>query len=173
MRKGIFLAVAAFALLAGCNDMGNEPVKQAAAPKWKPPYQLAFATQARKPGAAGVTLPAIGYSLNSKEWERRAALVVRFDASGAKKPQPPDRLILDAVDIPGSGGNLPADYLDQADRELAKALGERCLKGTVKISVALVRSSIRPKADDAEIAAKRLTEWLPAEVVFKNPHPKC
>jgi hypothetical protein len=47
------------------------------------------------------------------------------------------------------------------------------VKGKVKVSVALVRSSINPQADDAEVAAKRLSDWLPVEVVFKNPHAKC
>ena len=47
------------------------------------------------------------------------------------------------------------------------------MKGTVHVKVVLVRSSIKPDADDAEINGKRLSDWLPIEVVFKNPHPKC
>jgi hypothetical protein len=43
----------------------------------------------------------------------------------------------------------------------------------VKVKVALVRSSIKPDADDAEIDAKRLSEWVPTDVDFKNPHSKC
>ena len=77
------------------------------------------------------------------------------------------------VDIPGTGGTLPANYMDQADQKLAKLLAGYCMKGTVKATVALVRSSIKPDANDAEINAKRLSEWVPIEVVFKNPHPKC
>lgn len=174
MRKGIFLVIAGLAFLAGCGDVGNKPLNETAAPKWKPPYHLEFATQARKASPAGVTLPAISYKADTKEWERRAALVVRFDASGVKGDEPSkDRLILAAVDIPGTGGNLPSDYMDLADKELGKMLAERCMKGTVKVNMALARSSIRPAAEDAEIKAKLLSEWLPTEVVFKNPKPKC
>jgi hypothetical protein len=37
----------------------------------------------------------------------------------------------------------------------------------------LVRSSLAPQAGDAEINQKRLSDWLPIDVVFKNPHPTC
>jgi hypothetical protein len=39
--------------------------------------------------------------------------------------------------------------------------------------VAIARSSLNPQADDAEVDAKRLSDWLPIEVVYKNPHPAC
>jgi hypothetical protein len=39
--------------------------------------------------------------------------------------------------------------------------------------VALARSSLSPNAADSEVDEKRLSDWLPIEVVFKNPHPKC
>ena len=68
---------------------------------------------------------------------------------------------------------VAADYMDRANKQLADFLASYCVKGKVKVSVALVRSSINPQADDAEVAAKRLSDWLPVEVVFKNPHPKC
>lgn len=176
MRKSIFLAIAGlgWAFLAGCGEMGNTPLTDSAAAKWKPPYHLELGTLATKPNPAGVTLPPLSYKADTKEWERRAALVVRFDGSGGKNDQPAkDRVILAAVDIPGTGGNLPSDYLDAADKQLGKVLAERCMKGTVKLNLALVRSSIRPDAEDAEIKAKLLSDWLPAEVAFKNPHPKC
>jgi hypothetical protein len=47
------------------------------------------------------------------------------------------------------------------------------MKGKVKLSVALARSSLSNQARDSEIDAKRLSDWLPIEVVFKNPHPTC
>jgi hypothetical protein len=47
------------------------------------------------------------------------------------------------------------------------------MKGKIKITVALARSSLQSTAEDAEVDAKRLSDWLPVEVVFKNPHPKC
>jgi hypothetical protein len=39
--------------------------------------------------------------------------------------------------------------------------------------VVLARSSLSSQAGDAEINAKRLSDWLPIELVFKNPHPHC
>ncbi len=84
-----------------------------------------------------------------------------------------DQMILHPVDISGAEGSLPADYMDAADKGLATLLGAYCMNGKVKITVALVQSSISPQAGDAELTAKRLSDWLPIEVVFKNPHPKC
>jgi hypothetical protein len=172
MRKGIILAIAGLALFGGCNKQAsNAPDKS----KWKFPYRLEFDTAATKPNPAGVTIPVITYTANPKSLERRAALVVRFDASGVKNDQPSkDHLIMAPVDIPGTAGTLPDDYMNQADQKLAKALAGYCMKGTVKISVALVWSSIKPEANDAQINARLLSDWLPTEVVFKNPHPtKC
>jgi hypothetical protein len=101
-------------------------------------------------------------------------MVVRFDGSGVKDDDPSrDGFILGPVDLPGTEGTLPAAYLDMADKGLAGMLGRRCMKGKIKVRVALVRSSIKPDAGDAEIEGKRLTEWLPTEVEFKNPHGKC
>jgi hypothetical protein len=174
VRKGIILAIAGLAFLGGCNNQGNKASNAPDKSKWKVPYHLEFDTTAAKPNPAGVTIPAISYTANPKALERRAALVVRFDASGVKNDQPSkDRLIMAPVDIPGKAGTLPADYVDLADQKLAKLLGGYCMKGTVKITVALVWSSIKPDANDAEINAKLLSDWLPTEVVFKNPHPKC
>jgi len=52
-------------------------------------------------------------------------------------------------------------------------LETNCLNGKVKLNLALVRSSIKPDAGEGELNEKRLTEWMPTEVTFKNPHPKC
>jgi hypothetical protein len=43
----------------------------------------------------------------------------------------------------------------------------------VNVSVLLARSSLNPSADDGEIDAKRLSDWLSTGTVFKNPHPGC
>jgi hypothetical protein len=173
MRNGMIVAVAGLAFLAGC-DMGNEAPKAPAPAKWKAPYQIEFDTKAVKPNPAGVTVPAINYTADPKAQERRATLVVRFDASETKNDDPSrDGFILGPVDLPGTEGTLPAAYLESADKGLAGMLGYRCMKGKVKIRVALVRSSIKPDASEGEIDTKRLTEWLPAEVEFKNPHAKC
>jgi hypothetical protein len=130
--------------------------------------------KAPKPNPAGVTLPAIKFTANPDALERRASLVVRFEPSGAKQDQPMmDQVIVGPFDISGADGALPADHMDLADKGLARLLGAYCMKGKVKVSVMLVRSSLAPQAGDAEIDQKRLSDWLPIEVAFKNPHPTC
>jgi len=51
--------------------------------------------------------------------------------------------------------------------------GAYCMKGKVKVTVALARSSLSPQAGDAEINAKRLSDWVTTEVVIKNPKKGC
>ena len=84
-----------------------------------------------------------------------------------------DQMIMAPVDISGAEGTLPADYMDAADKGLSRFLGAYCMKGKIKISVAIARSSLSSQAGDAELDAKRLSDWLPIEVVFRNPHPAC
>lgn len=174
MRKGIIFAVAGCVFLAGCGELGNKPYQPPDTSKAKPLYHLDFDNRPVKPNPAGVTLPTISYTANTKTRERRAVLVVRFDSSGVKNcPPGKDRVILGPVDIPDTAGVLPPNYMDSAAKALAKLLGNFCIKGTAKVTVVLVRSSIKPNADEAEINAKRLSEWVGTDVVFKNPHPKC
>ncbi|HEX3893236.1 MAG TPA: hypothetical protein VHW46_11745 [Terracidiphilus sp.] len=176
MRKSIVVAVCGLAFLAGCGDQGNKTSTAApAVPKWKgPAYRIAFDTKTGKPNPAGVTLPAIKFTANPEALERRATFVVRFDSSGVKKDTPVmDQMILAPVDISGAEGTMPDDYMDRVDKGLAQLLGAYCMKGKIKVTVAMARSSLSPQAGDAEISAKRLSDWLPIEVMFKNPHPKC
>jgi hypothetical protein len=168
------LAIGGLALLAGCENQGNKsniPLE----PKWKgAPYHIVFDTQAAKPNPAGVTIPGIKFTANPDALEKRATLVVRFDASSVTKQGPiANQMVMPAVDISGAEGALPADYMDLADKELAKYLGAYCVKGKIKITVAIARSSLTNQAGEAELNAKLLSDWLPVEVVFKNPHPKC
>jgi hypothetical protein len=175
VRNGIvLLTIAGLVFLGGCGNQGSKAPEPPATPKAKAPYHIEFDTKAVKPNPSGVALPSIIYTANSKALERRAVLLVRFDATGVNNDKPgKDRVVMDPVDIPGTVGNLPAGYMELADQRLGKLLGGYCMKGTVKVTVALVRSSIMPDPSDAEINAKRLSDWLPTEVVFKNPHPKC
>ena len=175
MRKGIILAISGLALLAGCGNQGDKASQVPLVPKWKgAPYRLAFDTKAAKPNPAGVTIPGIKYTANPDALEKRASLVVQFDVSGATKAGPMmNKMIMFPVDISGAEGALPADYMAAADKDLSRFLGAYCIKGKVKISVALANSSLSSQAGDAEVDAKRLSDWLPIEVVFKNPHPKC
>jgi hypothetical protein len=163
------------ALLTGCGNQGDKATNIPVAPKWKgAPYHIAFDTQAEKPNPAGVTIPDVKYTANPDVLEKRASLVVKFDTSGATKQGPmANQMIMAPVDISGAEGALPADYMDAADAGLARFLGAYCIKGKIKISVALARSSLSSQAGDAEVDAKRLSDWLPIEVAFKNPHPGC
>ena len=175
MRKFTILAIAGLALLVGCGNQGDKAPGVPTTPKWKgPAYRLAIDAQAPKPNPSGVAIPAIKFTANPDALERRASLVVRFEPSGAKKDQPMmDQVIVGPFDISGADGALPADYIDLADKGLARLLAAYCMKGKVKVSVILVRSSLAPQAGDAEINQKRLSDWLPIDVTFKNPHPTC
>jgi hypothetical protein len=165
----------AVALLAGCGNDEGKATNAPVTPKWKgAPYRIAFDTKEAKPDSAGVTIPAVKYTANPDALETRATLVVRFDSSGVKnKGQVIDQIVMAPVDIKGEDGALPADYMIATDKGLASLLGAYCMKGKVKISVALARSSLTPNPGDAELNEKRLSDWLPGEVVYKNPHPKC
>lgn len=175
MRKGIILAIGGLLLLAGCGNQGDKGAGIPVQPKWKgAPYRLAFETKAGKPNPAGITIPAVKFTANPDALETRAILVMRFAASGAADKEPVEHRMIGApADIHGEEGTLPADYMDRASKGLAEYLGAYCIQGKVNLSVALARSSLNPQAGDAEVDAKRLSGWLPIEVVFKNPHSKC
>ncbi|MGP8253263.1 MAG: lipoprotein [Terracidiphilus sp.] len=174
MKKRIIFLAGALLLLAGCNS-GNQASNTPQTPKWKgAPYRLAFDTKPVKPNPAGITLPGIKFTANPEDVETRADLVVQVDVSGVKQAtQVPDMMIMAPTDISGSEGALSADYLDLTNKELAKMLAGYCMKGKVKLSVALARSSLNMTSTDDQIDAKRLSDWLPIELEFKNPHPKC
>ena len=177
MSKGILFAIAGVMFLAACGEQGNKTANVPATPKWKgAAYHISFDTAAAKPNAAGVSIPAIKYSANPDALERRVSLVVRFDASGVKRDEyepTRDQMIMAPVDISGAEGALSADYMDAAAKGLAQLFGSYCLTGKVKIIVALAQSSITSRAGDAEVNSKRVSDWLPGEVVFKNPHHGC
>ena len=178
MRKEIILAVGGLALLAGCGTQGEKAANVPVQPKWKgAPYRIEAGAPPAKLNPSGVTIPAIKYTANPDALERRASLVVRFDSSeltkNTKNGPMMNKMIMAPVDIQGAEGALPADYMDRASKGLSTFLGAYCVKGKIQISVALARSSLTSQAGDAEVDAKRLSDWLPIEVVFKNPHPKC
>jgi hypothetical protein len=94
-------------------------------------------------------------------------------ASGADKEPVDELLIGNAVDIHGTDGTLPDDYLAGAKKGLSDYLESHCLNGKVNLRVALARSSLNPHATVAETDNKRLSDWMPLEFVYKNPHSKC
>ena len=180
LRKTIVLVIAGLAFLAGCGPQGNNnsgiPVK----PIFQgPPYHLALAASPAKPNKAGIAIPPIKYTADPNAppgaLAKRAILVVRIDTSGltTKEKMAVNQIIMGAVDIPGTDGALSADYMAATDQSLATLLEAYCVKGKVKISVALTRSTLSSTAGDAEIDNKRLTDWLPIDLVFKNPIPGC
>ena len=175
MRKGIVLALGALALLAGCGNQQDKASNIPVTPKWPgAPYHIEFDTKPTKPNPSGVTIPVLKYTANPEALERRATLVVKFDASGVTKHGPLlNQMVMAPVDISGTEGALPADYMAATDKELARFLGAYCIKGKIKISVLIAKSSLKSNPSDAELDEKRLSDWLPIEVVFKNPHPSC
>lgn len=175
MKRAIPLAMGAVLFLAGCGPQAKEAPATPAAPKWQgPAYHLAFDTQAGKPNPAGVTLPAVKFTANPDALERRVTLVIRFDSSVVKTDNEViNQIILAPFDISGADGVLSADTMDQADKGLAHLFTTYCIKGKVKASVLLARSSLSPSASDSEIDQKRLSDWLSTDVAFKNPHPGC
>ncbi len=165
-------------LLAGCGqqDKGGIPVR----PKFTgPPYHLSLAAAPAKPNKSGLTIPPIEYTADpnapSDSLATRAVLVVRIDTSSLKSKgtMTMDQIIMGAFDLPGTQGTLPADYMDVTDNSVATLLEEYCVKGNVKINVAITRSSLSSTAGDEEIDEKLITPWLPISLVFKNPHSGC
>jgi hypothetical protein len=179
LKTTIIFAIAAAALLAGCgpqNNTGGIPVR----PKFTgPPYHLALAAPPAKPSKSGLTIPPIKYTADpnapSDSLVTRAVLVVRIDTSSvkAKGAMTMDQIIMGAVDIPGTEGTLPADYMEATNQGVATLLAEYCVRGNVKITVALTQSSLSSTAGNGEIDEKAITPWLPISLVFKNPHSGC
>jgi len=178
MKNALCLAIAGLTFLAGC-DTGGKSANIPVQPKWKgPAYRIAIDTKPAKANPSGVTIPDITYTANPDALEARATLVVRFDTSDLTKDKgnngpAMNKMIMGPVDIHGAEGALPQDYMNAASRGLTTFLGAYCIKGKVKISVALARSSLTSQAGDSEVDNKRLSDWLPIEVVYKNPHSKC
>ena len=171
MRNSLILAIVGMAFLVGCKDSGNQTPGIAVAPKWKgAPYRLAFDAQAAKPG---VLLPVVKYTANPEALEKRGTLVVHFDSSEAKKQPVVDQIIMPPTEIPGAEGALSPEYVSQANKELSNLLGAYCMKGKIKVTIALTRSSLNGNAGAAEIKEKLLSDWTPIEVTFKNTHPGC
>jgi hypothetical protein len=175
VRKTIIVVTtAALTFLAGCGSQ-NQSAGIPIPPKWQgAPYHLAFGPAPAKLNPAGLTIPPITYNANPDMLETRANLVVEFDPAAAKSNGPVmDQMVVGAVDIPGSSGTLPADYVAKASTDFSKMLAAYCVRGKVKVSVALTRSSIPLNATSDQINDHRLSDWTQIELDFKNPHPKC
>jgi hypothetical protein len=175
VRKGILLAIGGLLLMAGCSNQANKGAGIPVEPKWKgAPYRIAFDTKAAKPSPTGVDIPAVKFTANPEALETRALLVLKFSAPAAASQPPTDHLMIgSAVDIHGPEGTLPDDYMERARKGLSDYLETYCLKGKVNLSVALARSSLNPQAELDQVDPKRLSDWLPLEIVYKPHHSKC
>jgi len=175
VKKNIILAMGALLLLAGCGSSGNKGAGIPAQPKWKgAPYRLAFDAKAAKPRPDGINIPAVKFTANPDDLETRAVLVMKFTAAGAADAAAAEHLMIGTgVDIKGDEGTLPDDYMDLARKGLAEYLETYCVKGKVDLSVALARSSLSPQAGIDDVTPKLLSDWLPLQITFKNPHTKC
>jgi uncharacterized lipoprotein NlpE involved in copper resistance len=173
VKRAIILLIGVSALLAGCNNQSSPKI--VIPPKWQgAPYHLSFGPAPAKPNAAGLTIPQIKYVANPDAIETRADLVVEFDSSVVKTKAPVmDQMAMGAVTISGSEGALPDDYVAKASTDLSEMLAAYCVRGKVKISVALTRSSLPMNPSDDQINSKLLSDWTPIVLDFKNPHPKC
>jgi hypothetical protein len=161
--------------LAGCQNQGDKAPGIPVGPKWKgPTYRIAFDAKEAPPSPEGVSLPALNFTANPDALERRVTLVVRYDSSAVKSNKLiVNQFILAPVDVSGAEGSLPADYMEQANKGLAQLAETYCIKGKLKVTVALARSSLSPQAGDSEINDKRLSDWVTTEIVNKKPKKGC
>ena len=177
MKKVTWLAfelvLGGFVILAGCKSQSDAGALHLQ-PQWQgAPYHIAFAGKPAKPDASGITIPDIQYTANPDQLENRACLVVKFDSSGiANNSTVMNQMVMGPVDIHGAQGTLPADYMQETDQGLAKLLEAYNVKGKVKVSVLLARSSIPSQAGPDEIAENQLSDWLSLDVDFKSPHAR-
>ena len=175
VRKCIILAFASLAFLAGCGNPENKAAGIPVQPKWKGlPYRLEYDAKAVKPNPAVVTIPPVKFTANPEALETRALLVFKFASPGAAGQDPVERLMIGApLDIKGEDGTVPSDYMGRASKGLSEYLDSYCVQGKISVSAALARSSLNPQAGIAEVDQKRLSDWQPTEIVYKNPHLKC
>ena len=181
MTKTLVSVTAALLFLTGCGSQSNQASNASATRVSKSaPYRLAFGVPSAKPNAAGLTIPPIEFAANPDiaatpdQLESRADLVVQFDTTVPQKQGTvADQMIVGPADISGRYGIFSPYYVEAASKQLSQKLGDDCMNGTVKIAVAITKSSILPSATPDQVNAKRLSDWLPTEVEFKNPNAKC
>jgi hypothetical protein len=173
VRKAIIFAIGAVAFLAGCGNQGDKAANVPVEPKWKgAPYHISFDTAAAKPNPSGIAIPTVKYEANPEALENRVCLVVQFDTSKDANNPTLSQMIVGPVDIKGTEGALPADYMELADKQLAQYLTAYKIKGKIKVSVALARSSLNGRAGIAEVDSKRLSDWLQTDVAVKGGNAK-
>lgn len=175
VRKSILIVTAGLTLLAGCSHPADNAAKAPTKPKWLgAAYHTSFDAKALKPNPAGISIPPVKYTANPDAVVTRATLVVRIDPSDATKAVPAgSQMVMAPVDVSGTDGALPDDYMASADKNMSDFLQAYCVKGKVKLSVAIAKSSLAPQPSQSELSTKLLSDWLPIELAYKNPHPNC
>ena len=170
MKKAVILAFGALLFLVGCKSQANSDTIHLQSQWQGQPYHIAFDTKATKPSPAGITIPDIKYTANPQALENRACLIVRFDPSVVKKSESVmNQIVMGPVDMHGTAGALPADYMEVTDQSLAKLLNVYKVKGKVKVSVMLAMSSISSQPGNDEIAENQLSDWMSTDLVY-TPH---
>ena len=171
MRKIVILAVGGVLLLAGCGNQDKKDAGIPVGPKWKgEPYRLEFDTKAAKVDPTGITIPPVKFTANPAALETRAIVVLKFTTENDATEQ---LIVGSPLDIRGPEGTLPDDYMERAKNGLSDYLVAHCIKGKVELNVALARSSLAYQSTMVQADAKRLSDWMPLELTYKNPHPKC
>lgn len=160
--------VCGLAWMSGCKSQSGAAPGIPVGPKWKgAPYRISFDAPTGKPAL----VPTIKYTANPDALERRATMIVRFDAAVVKSDQTViNQIILTPFDVQGAEGKVPADVMAAANKGLADLLAGYRVKGKVKVQVALARSSLSRGAGESEITTKRLSDWAETESEFKGAH---
>ena len=170
MRKAIIITIGALGFLAGCGNQDNSlpafpfrpsgralPTISHLARRQPSPTRRAspFRPSSTRP-IPTCSRPEPTSSSNSTPRQRRA-------------PAGDGPMVMGAVDVSGTEGELPAAYVDKASADLANMLAGYCVKGKVKISVVLTKSSIPLSATSDLVNARRLSDWRRSSSSSRTP----
>ena len=174
MKKGILIAMASVAFLAGCKSQQDSKYTIKLKQQWQgAPYHISFDAPQAKPNPAGITIPVVKYTANPDMLERRACLVVRFEPSAelTSTQTVMNQVIMGPVDIKGTDGALDPEYMAAADQALARLLDVYKIKGKVKVQVLLARPLLS-SAGESDINQNKLSDWVATDLEYKKGRGK-